>query len=212
MKKIKAGFHVAVLISLCLATVAAASDGVTVLVFPARYSVLQVAFDLVSQRDAVLVSYQGEVTSESPLLHYWNGADWIRMSLDDYAQARFLSSVPKTFILVGGPDMLPAVLERSVSSWCSDVRTISAIDTPTIVNSIGSAFAFQPHEWEWFARRYNLQLKDENEDRRKHSWYERDSYEDKWSDRWHWLRRKYNRDSSRTVSEIQAPVAASPTP
>ena len=61
-------------------------------------------------------------------------------------------------------------------------------------------------------RRYNLQLKDENEDRRKHSWYERDSYEDKWSDRWHWLRRKYNRDSSRTVSEIQAPVAASPTP
>ena len=209
MKKMRGVFGLAVAMLICLASVPAARADLKVLVVPARYSVLQVAFDVANRHGAVLVSYQGEVFSDSPILHYWNGAEWIRLSVDDYAQARFLQTMPETFILVGGPDMLPQVLASRVSSWCQDVRVIPSVTTPELINALGGAFSFSSHDWEWYAHRYNLKLEDRNEDRRRESWYDRTSYEDKWSDRWGWLKRKYNEPQPvETAAPEQAPQPA----
>ena len=73
---------------------AAKGNRITMLVVPARYSVMQVAFDIVKQYPVVLVSYQGDATSETPRLHAWNGRDWIPVSVQDYREASFLQIRP----------------------------------------------------------------------------------------------------------------------
>jgi hypothetical protein len=141
-------------------------------VVPARYSVLQVSFDLLRKRDMVLVAYQGEAGSDQPLLHAWDGREWVHISMDSYAAADFLQVRPTQVVLVGDEALLPAGL-YDVSSWCGQVMNIPSIDTATLVNAFGKLFDFQRREWAWFAGRYNLDLDDLNESRRKSSWYDR---------------------------------------
>lgn len=180
----------------------------TMLVVPARYSVMQVAFDLAQKYAVVLVSYQGDASSEAPLLHAWNGKEWIKISADEYAHASFLQVTPGEALLVGDETLLPPVLAASISGWCPKVTTIPSIDTATLVNTFAREFSFKPGEWEWFSRRYNLTLNDENAPRRNTSWYDRPAYEDEYSpkvDRW--FRRQVPVQAPRETME---PVATEP--
>ncbi len=178
--------------SVCFGAAAPRPLGSAVLVVPARYSVLQIAFDVSDRMGAALIAYQGEPKSGTPVLDYWAGQEWKRISQTEYEQASFVGGRVARFVIVGNDEILPAVLVSSVSAWCGDVRVISALDTPGLVNGLGKAFDFSQSDWEWFARRYNLQLADRNAERRTQSWYDRDNYDDEWAHRWQWLRRKYN--------------------
>jgi len=141
---------------------------VTMLVVPARYSVMQVAFDLAQKYAVILVSYQGDATSDAPLLHAWNGREWIKISMEEYANASFLQVTPGEALLIGDEKLLPPVLASSISGWCPKVTTIPSIDTATLVNTFAREFSFKAGEWEWFARRYNLTLNDEKCAAQKH--------------------------------------------
>jgi hypothetical protein len=134
--------------------------------------VLQVMFDVLDRRDAVLVSYQGDATTSDPALHAWNGQEWVFVSPEDYEAANFVQIAPKQAVLIGDESTLPPSLVAR-SSWCPLVMSIPEVDSASLVNSLGKVFKFSPSEWSWFARRYNLTLTDLNEDRRKTSWYDR---------------------------------------
>ena len=96
---------------------------------------------------------------------------------------------------------------------------IPSIDTSTLVNSFAKEFSFKTGEWEWFAKRYNLTLKDENAARRKASWYDQPSYEDKYTPEvkgWFGLRKtapapvkiiEPSSSTSEVVPQMQAPLA-----
>lgn len=157
-------------VSISQALVARTPD-LTMVVVPARYSVLQVSFDLIKRFPAVLVSYQGDATTDIPMIHAWNGQEWVAVTLDDYREASFLQVTPLRTIIVGDENMVPAVLTEA-SSWCQDVVNIPSIDTATIVNSFGRLFGFTRSDWQWFSKRYNLGLQDINSEKRKHSWYD----------------------------------------
>ncbi|MBN1270273.1 MAG: hypothetical protein JXB04_11850 [Kiritimatiellae bacterium] len=162
----------------CLLGLGMASSArrLTLVVVPARYSVIQVAFDVAARYPAILVSYQGDASTEVPLLHAWNGREWVYVSLTDYSEARFLQTVPAQAVLVGGESDLPPVLVDA-TAWCQMVMSIPAIDTPTLINSLGKVFDFRDRDWQWFARRYNLDLMDLNAQYRGESWYDRPSVE-----------------------------------
>jgi hypothetical protein len=165
----------------CLAAQAgAAGSGLTMVVMPARYSVMQVGFDLFNRFSTVLVSYQGDATTETPLIHAWNGAEWVKVSLEDYSSAAFLQMTPSQAILVGDDQLLPPVM-ASAAAWCPRVERIQALDTAEMVNSLAKLMSFKSTDWKWFARRYNLDLEDHNAARRTSSWYDRPSYEDEWT-------------------------------
>ena len=143
----------------------------TMVVVPARFSVLQVSFDLINRFSAVLVSYQGDATTDVPLIHAWNGQEWVAVALDDYREASFLQVTPLRTIIVGDESMVPAVLTEA-GSWCQEVVNIPSIDTATMVNSFGRLFDFSRSDWQWFSKRYNLGLQDMNSEKRKRSWYD----------------------------------------
>ena len=183
-------------------------DRLTLLVVPARYSVMQVAFDLAQKYAIVLVSYQGDASSEAPLLHAWNGKEWIKISADDYAKARFLQATPGEAFLIGDEKLLPPILASSIAGWCPKVTIIPSIETTVLVNFFAKEFSFKLSEWEWFARRYNLTLNDENAPRRNASWYDRPVYEDEYTpkvDRWLGRRKAVPAPVKTTEPNITAP-------
>ncbi len=143
----------------------------TLVVAPARYSVLQVSFDLLGRTPAVLVSYQGAGSSADPVLHAWNGNEWVLLSMKDYREGNFLHKVPERIVLIGDDATLPARLLES-STWVSEVVRFRDLTTGALVNEFGHLLNWRPADWTWFAKRYNLTLKDESEDRRKASWYD----------------------------------------
>lgn len=160
--------------SLLVFPVRAAADGEAVLlVAPARYSVMQVAFDVARRYPTVLVSYQGP--DPDPRLHVWNGYEWLSLAAEDYKSGAFLQTFPSRAILLGGDDLLPASV-KDIGAWCGESRQMDDLETPVLINAIGQYIPFTPSDWRWFAGRYNLTLTDTSADRRKQmaeeSWYD----------------------------------------
>ena len=141
-----------------LSTPVRAADGDAVLlVAPARYTVMQVAFDLARRYPTVLVSYQS--ADPDPRLHVWNGYEWMPLQPDDYRSGSFLQTFPSRTLLLGDDSLLPASL-RDVSAWCPETKQFPDLETPALVNAIGQYIPFTPSDWRWFAGRYNLTLAD----------------------------------------------------
>lgn len=143
----------------------------TLIVAPARYSVMQVAMDVLQRSPAVLVSYQGEPDSAEPRLHAWNGKEWVAVSMKDFREASFLQRVPDGTVLIGNDDVLPKVLQDA-ASWSPRVDRVTDLSTGALVNEFGRVLKWRTADWKWFAKRYNLDLKDESEPRRRSSWYD----------------------------------------
>ena len=152
---------------------AAAQADAVLLVAPARYSVMQVAFDVARRYPTVLVSYQG--TPDTPVLHVWNGYEWMPLALADYQSGAFLQAYPGRTIFLGDDSLLPSGL-RSISAWCDKTTQVSDLDNFALINAIGTYLPFTPADWRWFAGRYNLtltNLKAEEAEAAKHeSWYD----------------------------------------
>ncbi len=153
-------------------TPAAAQADAVLLVAPARFAVMQVAFDVARRYPTVLVSYQGSATE--PVLHVWNGYEWMPLSLTDYQSGAFLQSYPGRTIFLGDDALLPTSL-RSISAWCDKTTQVSQLEKEALVNAIGTYLPFTPSDWRWFAGRYNLtltNLKAEEAEAAKHeTWY-----------------------------------------
>lgn len=151
---------------------AVAQQDAVLLVVPSRYSVMQVAFDVARRYPTVLVSYQGTIAE--PVLHVWNGYEWMPLSLTDYQSGAFLQSYPGRTAFLGDDALLPASL-RSISAWCNQVIQLPNLETHELVNGIGRYLPFTPADWRWFAGRYNLTLTnlkaEEAEAARHESWY-----------------------------------------
>lgn len=154
------------------AMVSAQSDAI-LLVTPARYSVMQVAFDVARRYPTVLVSYQGK--PEEPTLHVWNGYEWMPLSNEDYHSGAFLQTNPGRAIFLGDSALLPDSLHQ-IQSWCPQSIQLGGLETHDLVNGIGTYLPFTPADWRWFAGRYNLNLSNlkaaEAEAARKESWYQ----------------------------------------
>ena len=145
--------------------VRAAADGDAVLVVaPARYTVMQVAFDLARRYPTVLVSYQS--ADPDPRLHVWNGYEWMPLPPEDYRSGSFLQTFPARTLLLGDDALLPGSL-RDVSAWCPASKQFPDLETPALVNAIGQYIPFTPSDWRWFAGRYNLTLTDTSAPRQK---------------------------------------------
>lgn len=154
---------------------AAAQGDYTLIVAPARYSVIQMSFDLIKKRPAVLVSYRGEANTAEPLLYVWDDSEtkkeWISISMQDYRDIRFVADTPKQVVLLGDEATLPTSL-KNATGWAKSVQSVKQLDNAALVNEFGRLWKWAPEEWAWFSKRYNLQLQDEAAPYRRSSWYD----------------------------------------
>ena len=145
----------------------------SLLVVPARYTTLQLAFDVLAKRNIVLVTYETGVGRSAPVLHVWDGLEWIPISADDYTTFGFLKSPPGNVVLIGDDATLPSFLiDGAMTASAGNPMQIPHQDTASILNALGKIYGFSVKEWVWFAARYRLQFEDANALRRKTSWYD----------------------------------------
>jgi hypothetical protein len=160
-----------------LATVLAAgllpavASAYSLIVAPARFSVLQVLFDVIDKRSAVLVSYQGEAGTENPVMHVWSGAAWNPLGLHELQELSFLQRSPDRAVLIGDDDLLPQAISDRLA-WMPQLVRIRDLGNATLINELDAVMSWSDYEWRWFAGRYKLDIEDRAATKRKASWYD----------------------------------------
>jgi len=88
------------------------------LVIPARYTIVQFAFDISALRPATIIAY-GDSTAKTPSMHIWDKEihDWMEIKIDEYASGNIFSITPQKVILMGSDKELPKDLVEG-SAWC----------------------------------------------------------------------------------------------
>jgi hypothetical protein len=95
---------------------------------------------------------------------------WVQVPVEDYQSGAAFKNKPAAAILVGSAEEIPAVLVAA-SGWCKDVRRVPVLNLVELINGANEVMFFSEVEWGWFAQKYKLQLKDLNEERRRHGKY-----------------------------------------
>lgn len=133
----------------------------TMLIVPARPSVLQLAFDLAKIREITLVSFRGKVNADKPLFHVWTGSDWQYVSFDDFCSLRFVGEAPGTVIVIGDDQTVPKALLQGMS-WAGKIERLPTMNAADLINGMNPYFKFNSREWKQLADSYGLKLKGAN--------------------------------------------------
>lgn len=139
----------------------------TIIVLPARRRVVELAGQVARIKDVGLVSYSVANDPSSPLIHIWNGAEWIQISMDDYVAGSFMSGSPKNLVVLGDNTIVPERMAVD-PAWCHSVQRISSLATASLLNDLDKTLKFTPRQWRWLADRYGLSLTDQNAERRRY--------------------------------------------
>lgn len=163
---------VAVVWALCAGLVQArAKTDHTLIVVPARDRALQLAFDLASLRSVAVLAYRGDAKTEKPLLHLWTGSAWRHIPFEDLYDNRLPGDpITRTFLIGDEQTLSPAL--RDAVSWCRNVEGLPTYNVADLVNRFDQTFRFKEKEWQWLAKRHQLQLLDVNEPRRRFNPYD----------------------------------------
>jgi hypothetical protein len=149
-----------------------AVQGPVVFVVPAREAVVRLAMDMTSLRSSYVISYQAIQGSDTPLIHTWDGASrsWIETNIEDYGAGARFSRVPSTAFFMGTETEFPAKLE-DYAGWAAHKVRLANLNVVPCLNAFHEVLNFAPSEWRWLARRYDLDLKDNNVERRRYGRY-----------------------------------------
>lgn len=139
----------------------------SIIVMPARKRVVQLAFQMASLKDIGLVTYNTNPALREPLLHVWNGQEWIQITMQDFVQGSFMSGDPKHVFLLGDSTITPLPMLDGVA-WYKDLHRLTTFDTATMINTIGKAVRFSARQWKWLAKENGLEIQDQNAERRRY--------------------------------------------
>jgi hypothetical protein len=138
----------------------------SIIVMPARKRVVQLAFQMARCKNIGLVTYNTSPTLSEPLIHVWNGQEWLQITLQDYTQGSFMSGDPKHVFLLGDNTTIPLRMMDEVS-WYKDLHRLTTLDTTALINEIGTALNFSSHQWKFLANENGLKIEDRNAERRR---------------------------------------------
>jgi hypothetical protein len=141
----------------------------TVLVVPARYKVVQLAFDIVTLRNVNLVSYQKQELSDGLLLHAWNpmtGA-WQEITPAELQDGVF-NAVATAVI---GDDANMFINYTAANTWGGAIKRLPTYNVADILNGLEKCYRFNAKEWTWLAKRYGISVKETNYELRRYGKY-----------------------------------------
>jgi hypothetical protein len=172
MKKMRISLLAILLVAGLGSTVRAGSKDRAVIVMPVRYTVVQFAFDVARIRPVELLAYDKGASDEPLLLHVWDaaGSNWKPAEVAAYRDGSLFARTPKRVFLVGGEADLPAEL-AAAPAWAKDVTPIPSLKVLDMANTMNRKLKFSNREWKKLAKRHNLELIDDNAERRRYGRY-----------------------------------------
>jgi hypothetical protein len=161
------GLMSVVAVMIAMESLAGEATPSTIIVMPARRRMVELANQIARIKDVGLVAYNSSPTSTEPLIHIWNGTEWLPISTTEYAAGAFMSGEPKHLLLLGDNNTLPAALSAN-PTWCADVHRISSLEIAPLLNEMDKTLKFSARQWKWLAKLNGLVLTDQNVDRRRY--------------------------------------------
>ena len=149
----------------------AIADSSTMMIVPARPRAILMGQDMAVLRNCNLVSYQGTPGQVDPVMHAWHNRAWRQISVDILGNPQSYETNPRTILVFGHPNELPQSITEAARRVCRDVRLIPTLDVVTMITSLNDLYEFKDGEWRALANRYDLNIKDINERRRKYGRY-----------------------------------------
>jgi hypothetical protein len=147
----------------------ARKEELTLLVVPREEVPVRLGVDIASHYPVLLVSYK--VLNGQLSLHGWTGKQWVNITPRDYTEGNFFKKGPNSALIVekeGTP--IPDALIPSVD-WCSDVAKVTTTQLRPLIHLSGQYFDFKYKEWNWFSKRYSLELGAINPEGLNMAWY-----------------------------------------
>ena len=140
----------------------------SIIVMPARKRVVQLAFQVACCKDVGLVTYNTATGTEAPLIHVWNGSEWVQITLEDYVQGSFMSGEPKrVFLLSDSSSSLPLRMADEVA-WYKNLERVNTLDITTLINTFGKSLKFSSRQWKWLAEENGMKIQDKSTERRRY--------------------------------------------
>lgn len=137
------------------------------LVIPARYRIVQLAFDVARVSDAMVVSYQKSATVGALQMHRWDGRSWLPLPEEDYLTGMFpRRGITQGFVI--GTDAATVDQLLGASAWLPAMRSIDTLGLAAILNTLDEALDLSPANLRWLAARYGLAVEDLNWERRRY--------------------------------------------
>jgi|GEM_PF-5215951 len=160
----------ALLVGITLGSFASRKDEVTLVMVPWDEGSVKVGLDLAEKYPTLLVSYtmapKGAVS-----LRGWTGSQWVGISAEDFQAGNFFRTGPASAVVVEAAGVaVPAGL-LPVRSWCPAAYRITTTEPRPLLHLAGRYFDFSYKEWQWFSKRYNLELEAINPDGLNVAWY-----------------------------------------
>jgi hypothetical protein len=172
MKKTIICFSAVLMLCSAVVSQAARKGELTLLMVPREEETLRVGMDIANRFDTLLIGYQlGANNSVS--LHGWTGSEWVNITLDNFQKGDFFKKGPDSALVVtkaGTPvprKMIPP------ADWCSNASMITTTELRPLLHLTGQYYNFSYKDWNWFAKRFNMEMEAINPDQLNVAWYHR---------------------------------------
>lgn len=143
---------------------------VTLVLVPREDATVQLGLDIANKYPTLLVSYQVGA-NDAVSLHGWTGTQWVNITAEDFRAGNFFRTGPDSSLIIEAGDA--QVPEKLVppAEWCASVSKISTTEMRPLIHLVGQYFDFPFKEWQWFAKRYNMDLDAINPEGLNVAWY-----------------------------------------
>lgn len=168
------GFFLALLLPVFAFGAGNKPEAVTAILVEPSQNVLQIAFDVQKQFPVVLASFQEQEGTDEPYLHAWDGKGWRRLDYQSFATGQFVRVTPHRVVVASSDTPLARRMLEVAQGWGTAVSPyyIESKHYDELINGFGTALQFKNRQYTWFAQRYQLEVRDLADKRRKQSWYD----------------------------------------
>lgn len=147
-------------------------EGISLLLVPAQPTMVQLGKDMVERGHAILMTYADSTSPDEPFIHIWDGNRWLRVSPEKYRNGDFIRNQASKLVVVGDESDLTGRLIEQGLNWSPEVLHLGSLNDTELINQMGQLYEFDRREWEWVAKRYDLELEDMGTDTERVSWYD----------------------------------------
>ena len=149
---------------------AARKDEVTLLMVPREEETVRLGVDIANKYPTLLISYKLGANNTISL-HGWTGAEWVNVTLDAFHSGDFFKKGPDSALVVEKAGVALPGKMLPPPGWCVSASKITTTEMRPLLHLVGQYYDFSFKDWEWFAKRYNMDMDTINPEGLNVAWY-----------------------------------------
>lgn len=149
---------------------AARKDEITLIMVPREEESVRLGMDIANKYPTLLISYKLGANNAISL-HGWTGTQWVNVDLDDFHSGDFFKNGPHSALVVEKAGVAVPGEMLPPPGWCSNASKITTTEMRPLLHLVGQYYNFSYKDWQWFSKRYNMDMDAINPEGLNVAWY-----------------------------------------